>query len=822
MKKSIFYYALSSLLLGGMALSVASCADDDITPNQGNDGDALVRFSINDVQEQTVGRGLEMTRGAIASNITTADLTGHKLAAHGNIDICLIETTVEGVNPIKVDASTRANIKTAIDGDFSSTGIRGNAANNILTSPEWFHAAKTNSNGELYTPIKWSWSIPHARFFAIYPEASTYSKMKIGNTASTGSPSVEFEIEPDVKKEVDLMTACTGYVHYATQGVHPTTNLDFRHALTGIRFAVGQNLSWNKIIDKVELRNVLMKSKYVLSKELDGTGATWDHTGYSMRGNATLSGISVSTSNNPNVTIMGNAGDNFTFYMIPQVLTGKNVKAYIHFTDDTSIEVDLKGEWKAGTTRTYKLSQKKSNWTYVLTSTSPVNPVAYNKTTSDPYTVTSYRESNGKKQAVAWKVVGYSVDNGAHWSTTKPAWLTSLSKESGVGGTAAEAGVATLTTDFTNLLEKRNNVLKEATPLGNAGSYYDLSTNGGSTSRSTANCYVISAPGHYRIPLVYGNAIKNGNDNPSSYKSSVNGYRILERFKDHADNDINNPWIEKTNSGANAGINGAEIVWADEANLIHLASGSAAIVHDAGNAFLQFEVKAADIKSGNAVVAVKKGNHHVRTGYATLYQAGRKDALPGTNDISQGSYSYDNTEGGRSLGYAIQHPNNMLSHANRPQNPWSWCEIPYINLWSADSKATTPNDIAVVKTIYDPSPAGFKLPSGNAFTGFTIDGQSGNIAKMNVNGTQIRKVFTDNFGHNFWTNKSKTATIFIPATGVRGLGTGSFGFVGARSYYWTASSSGQTFYTLYSDWERVHPLFDNRSANAGPIRPVSE
>ena len=901
MKKSIFYYALSSLLLGGMALSVASCADDDITPNQGNDGDALVRFSINDVQEQTVGRGLEMTRGAIASNITTADLTGHKLAAHGNIDICLIETTVEGVNPIKVDASTRANIKTAIDGDFSSTGIRGNAANNILTSPEWFHAAKTNSNGELYTPIKWSWSIPHARFFAIYPEASTYSKMKIGNTASTGSPSVEFEIEPDVKKEVDLMTACTGYVHYATQGVHPTTNLDFRHALTGIRFAVGQNLSWNKIIDKVELRNVLMKSKYVLSKELDGTGATWDHTGYSMRGNATLSGISVSTSNNPNVTIMGNAGDNFTFYMIPQVLTGKNVKVYIHFTDNTSIEVDLKGEWKAGTTRTYKLSQKKSNWTYVLTSTSPVNPVAYNKTTSDPYTVTSYRESNGKKQAVAWKVVGYSVDNGAHWSTTKPAWLTSLSKESGVGGTAAEAGVATLTTDFTNLLEKRNNVLKEATPLGNAGSYYDLSTNGGSTSRSTANCYVISAPGHYRIPLVYGNAIKNGNDNPSSYNSSVNGYRILERFKDHADNDINNPWIEKTNSGANAGINGAEIVWADEANLIHLASGSAAIVHDAGNAFLQFEVKAADIKSGNAVVAVKKGNtivwswhlwfapkgvlstipvtnyqnkiynftsetvgwkptswngttyegprsvkirveqtvanngtkqfsdititqtaHHVRTGYATLYQAGRKDALPGTNDISQGSYSYDNTEGGRSLGYAIQHPNNMLSHANRPQNLWSWCEIPYINLWSADSKATTPNDIAVVKTIYDPSPAGFKLPSGNAFTGFTIDGQSGNIAKMNVNGTQIRKVFTDNFGHNFWTNKSKTATIFFPATGVRGLGTGSFGFVGARSYYWTASSGGQAFYTLYSDWERVHPLFDNRSANAGPIRPVSE
>ena len=85
MKKSIFHYALSSLLVGGIALSVTSCTDDDINPNQGNNGDALVRFSINDVQEQAVNRGLEMTRGAIANGITTADLAGHKLAAHSNL-----------------------------------------------------------------------------------------------------------------------------------------------------------------------------------------------------------------------------------------------------------------------------------------------------------------------------------------------------------------------------------------------------------------------------------------------------------------------------------------------------------------------------------------------------------------------------------------------------------------------------------------------------------------------------------------------------------------------------------------------------------------
>lgn len=225
--------------------------------------------------------------------------------------------------------------------------------------------------------------------------------MTIGNTsATTGSPDVEFEIDTDVKKQVDFMTACTGYVHYTTKGVAPDAKLDFRHALTAIRFAVGQNLSWNKTIDRVELRNVMLKSKYVLSKELTGTGAAWNHTGYSTRGTATLSGISVSTNKNPNVTIMGNAGDNYTFYMIPQVLTGNNVRAYIHFTDNTVIDVELKGEWKAGTTRTYKISQKNSDWNYTLTSTNPSRPATYLETESQPYGITSYREDGGTTQAV--------------------------------------------------------------------------------------------------------------------------------------------------------------------------------------------------------------------------------------------------------------------------------------------------------------------------------------------------------------------------------------------------------------------------------------
>ena len=899
MKKSIFHYALSSLLVGGIALSVTSCADDDINPNQGNDGDALVRFSINDVQEQAVSRGLEMTRGAIANGITAADLAGHKLAAHSNrnIDVCLIETTVEGVNPIKADAATRAKIKTNIDDDFSSTGIRGAAS--ILTTPEWFHAEKTKSNGELYNPIRWSMAEPNARFFAVYPSKEKYSSMTINNTTTAGSPNVNFTVKSNVADQVDLMTACTGDVHYVTQGEHPTTNLNFRHALTAIRFAVGQNLSWNKTIDKVEIRNAIMTSKYKLSSEFNGTGADWDNTS-ATRGNATLSGVSVSTSRNPNVTIMGNTGDNYTFYMIPQELTGKGVSVYVHCTDGTTITAPLKGEWKAGTTRTYKLSQTNSNWNYVLTATDPSRAAKYDETTSQAYTITSYRENSGARQAVAWKVIGYSVDNGVTWTTNKPDWLTSLSKESGDGAPySAESGTATLKkAEMIDMLKPRNDGLKNATPLGTASAPYNLSNSTGAAPvENTANSYLISAPGHYRIPLVYGNAIKNGSDNQSAYKTSNTGIYILSTFKDHLNHDITNPWIEKSNA-ANAGIDGAKIVWADEKDLVT----SPSIAHDASNnAYLDFEVKATDIKSGNAVVAVTKNgtvvwswhlwfapksaltpipvtNHQnvvynfttetlgwkptkwegstynkARTvkvkveqtianggaklftvinitqnpggkkeGIATLYQFGRKDAFPGVeaSKLAANSHFTENAGDNMSIMNGIQHPDNFYTDGS------SWYGTPptgysYYNLWSADNTTTGFNDNSVVKTVYDPCPVGFKMPASNAFTGFTANGK--NHGTMNVDGTDDWQTYQNNFGHNFWTNSSKTASIYFPASGYRDNGYGWLRNVGNSGYYCSAVPySRYDGCRLYSPADYMVPLYYVSRPYGYAARPVSE
>ena len=909
----LFFYACSALLASGAALTAVSCADDDLD-NGGTDGKgALVRFSVNDVQEGAISRGA-LTRGAITPNLGNSDLAGGKLTAHSNrnIDVCLIETTVEGVNPVKADAHTRAEIiKTSTLGDFSASGIRGTAASGILTTPEWFHAKKTKSNGELYSPIRWSFAQPKARFFAVYPNVESYSMMTINNTdATSGSPSIDFEVNSDVTKQVDLMTASTGDVEYTTQFQHPTTNLDFRHALTGIRFAVGQNLSWNKTIDKVELRNAVMKSKYILSKQFNGTGAAWDHSS-DTRGNATLSGVSVSTSANPNVTIMGNAGDNYTFYMIPQQLTGY-VTAYVHCTDGTEITVPLKGEWKAGTTRTYKLSQTTSTWTYTLTPTDPSRAANFDETQSQAYGITSYREDpvTHQQQAVAWKVVGYDANGDGTFSMAeKPAWLTSLSKTEGDGGTAADQGTATLTKDVTDFLAKRNKALKDATALGSSSAPYDLSTKGGSVNRSTANSYVISAPGHYRIPLVYGNAIENGATNTNSYISSapvtmVDGRDvILHNFQDHAGHAIDDPWIEKTNGGANASVDGAEVVWADAADLVH----SPSITHVGGEGFLDFEVTAADIQSGNAVVAVTKSDGagsktvlwswhlwfapkdaldkipvtnyqgvvynftkealgwkptqwsgstyssartvkvkveqtvanngtkaytvinitqkpgSVKRGAATLYQFGRKDAFPGVNasKLAANSHFTENAGGNMSIENGIQHPDNFYTWGGGWQNNYSY----YNNLWSADNTTTGYNDNPVVKTVYDPCPVGFKMPAPNAFTGFTTTGnKSTTQSEFNVDGTDNSQTYQNNFGYNFWTSSSKTATIYFPALGCRYFSTGSLSFVGNYGVYWAAvpGVDRNTGRHLEFTSGHVSPLDRSNRAFGVPARPVSE
>ena len=917
-----FPFAAAGFTVG---LTLFACADKDVETND-NNGKALVAFNVSTVQDQAKAAakaGLPMTRTAFANqlalqNLTPEDLTMQKLPVQGaaaSSDICLIETTVPGLpSQWEDDAPTRANITTMPTmQNFSTTAFYGSSDTSL---EPWFYDKDTKKDGNLVALIYWDWIKNHACFYAVYPKPDN-NKIKLSPKGYTSTPYVNFEVEPDVKNQKDLMTACSGNVHTdigTMSATAPRTDLTFRHALTAVRFKVGQNLSWNKTITKVEIVGAKSKGKYTLPTDKNHTGS-WDATSLSTPATFTLGGdgtVNVSTSEAVNNVIMGHNQDNYVFYMIPQPLAGIQVKVYFDNAPTPAITANLTGTWKPGTTKTYALSQNTSSWQYVLTATGPT-PAEYNATATGNYKIESYREDpvSHTKQAVPWKVVGYDTNGDGTFSMTEPlpSWFTSLTTTSGNGSitTTGETGVANLVPEIsTNKLAAMNAALK-LNAKGSASDYYDLSIHdikGNTTLRNTANCYVISHPGYYKIPLVYGNAIKNGATNTNAYISQAptgtpNESFVLRHFKDHADQDITDPWITQTNGGVNA-PDGANLVWADESGLVT----NLAVTGSGTNAFVKFEVPAASIKNGNAVIAVTKGgtvvwswhlwfapqdvlgtvactnfqnhvykftnetlgwkytawsattysaprsvkvkveqtqgqasgkqvgyititqnNGNTRQGYATYYQWGRKDAVPGTDAIAQGSYSFnDNTFGGRPIGDAIRHPENMFNRAHAVNA--DWCNATYYNLWSMDNTVKGFNDNAVVKTIYDPCPAGFHMPASNAFTGFTTTGNGTSTqSEFNVSGAW------DN-GYNF-NNRitSPDATVYFPALGLR---TPLLSSVGSSGLYWSAvpDITDNSFFGWSNSEDRgcantfssgyIYPQFTYGRAYGCAVRPVSD
>lgn len=865
----------SALLLALAASFVSvSCADEDIAKSQTNDSKDGVSFSVTDVQDAPDG---EMpTRATSTETYLTHSIDFNEA---GTSDMCLEETTVPGVNPVKPTPKTRAWLKSTIDGNFGTLACKNGSA-----TPDFFYNKEVNKDGKMLQPEVWTSAASTLKFYAVYPYMDgTNAKQKLVQPTAGSMPYIDFEASTDIANQTDLMTAETDVLNYTPTGGAPhVVPLKFYHALTAIRFGIGSNLSWNKTIKSIEFRGVYKNAQYSLATK------TWSNHGSTE--NFKLDNINASTSGTLNTVIVK---DGNTFLMVPQTVPA-GAKIVITFSDNSHITANIGGkEWKAGTTKTYMMTEKNSNWDYQIETTDPAT-IAYDQTTStNNYTVQSYRKdpTTNTFQPVKWEVVSYqeSTDGGKTWSAesaNKPSWLTKLSLTEGAGGKDAEVGKPTVTTVIVDSLAKRNQALKNAEEKGSNSNPYNLANQtGGDVVENTANSYVISAPGYYRIPLVYGNAIKNGQKNESAYKTSHTGTNILSNFKDHKGVDITDPWIAETNSGANK-PNDAKLVWADETGLVESLGISA------DGKFLKFRVPKDKIKNGNAVIAATKdgvvvwswhlwfteanvlnttkvtnfqkkdynftnetlgwkytkwetttysaprkvkvkvrqlekngGNYKestititqnngaLREGYNTLYQFGRKDALPGTDDILEGTFT-KNGGNNMSIQNGIQHPGTLYTHGS------TWYSVyNQYNLWSMNNTTTGFNDNAVVKTIYDPCPAGFKMPASNAFTGFTTTGGNTETkSQFNINGE-----WESGFHFN---NKisSPDATVYFPASGYRNSIDGSLFGMGYFGYYRSAvpsNDAGYGYYLRFSPSEVLPQKSDLRS-DVFSVRPVRD
>ena len=922
--------ALTFACLSGLtALGLTACSDNELDSTNSGQNGAAVTFQVTtaDKQAQQAAKAnpaLAMTRAGFAEQLkmqglTPEDLATRKIDIPGNSKYCLIESTVAGIDDDLTNANavgTRAKVTTSATlGKFSAIAYRGTSATSISTTP-WFYNAEVNANGTLANTQVWSWGEPYARFYAVYPQVTTsYSKLTLAPSTNTSTPYVNIEVEPGVQNQKDLMTACSGEtpIHYATLGTAPAVPLQFQHAMTAIRFKIGDRLSGTHKITKIEIVGAKSKGKFTLPSSVQATaGASFNSawSDVSTPATFTLDGISVNTSGHVNETIVGKDDDNFTFYMIPQSAVGIKVKVYFDNQASPAIVAPLAGTWKAGTTKTYALSQSANNLKYTFEATPNPNEAANTEGATTSYQITSYVDDDKQHRPVKWKVVSYDADGDGTFSMSeKPDWLT-IPNEGRTTTQDVEQYTATFKANQRDVLADFNNAMKTADPVTN---YNLANAKGEAAIENTANCYIISAPGTYRIPLVYGNAIKGGGTNSSAYTSSktkVMGSEefVLQEFVDHNDQKITSPYINVQNSGDQA--TKAKVIWEDCQDIVT----APAVTGSGADSYLTFTIKKENLQNGNAVVAVTNATgtvmwswhlwftpksslkkipftsggttynfmtdnlgwkytkwtgglkrevvvkieqqaetgekktatitlkqapgNNVREGYGNLYQWGRKDPLPGTDNfypntppnigykfndgyVIVGDQVADYTNPAnvqrmekRTIGLSIREPGIMLPKVGGGK--LGWTNHQYINLWSADNDKMYESETPIkngVKTIYDPSPVGFKVPDAYAFKDLSKGGA------VWENGYTL-KVDNDK-------------DIYFQAGGYRDGNDGGIKGVGGYAMYWASAAlihgtggPGFAFRALMTSNRFSMPITDSngfgtRSYGLG-VRPVAE
>ena len=173
-----------------------------------------------------------------------------------------------------------------------------------------------------------------------------------------------------------------------------------------------------------------------------------------------------------------------------------------------------------------------------------------------------------------------------------------------------------------------------------------------------------------------------------------------------------------------------------------------------------------------------------------LYQWGRKDPFLGSSSISDdvvakstiawpSSVKSDSSNG--TIAYATANPTTFIKY-NSSNYDWY-----YTGSSSTDNTrwTTSSND----KSIYDPCPAGWRVPDG---------GDNGIWSKAWGSSSDFYDTYNStNEGMNFLGDFGSDQSIWYPASGCRYYGDGSLSNVGGSGLYWSASPCDSDAYSLF-------------------------
>ena len=231
------------------------------------------------------------------------------------------------------------------------------------------------------------------------------------------------------------------------------------------------------------------------------------------------------------------------------------------------------------------------------------------------------------------------------------------------------------------------------------------------------------------------------------------------------------------------------------------------------------QVRATQAGSGLARTATlaQTAGSVVTGGNSPYYQWGRKDPLQASNGKgntypntfktyypSSSAYAPAVANGPVSIGAAIRSPYTFY---RKEVSPYDWCSTTYHNHWSSTIAGTglRQNANAKAKTVYDPSPVGFRVPSPDAWNGFNTS----NFTWGTVNGDKGRTYVPSG--------------LFFPASGYRYGGSGGVDDVGSDGFHWSSSpytASDGYYLRFYSG--RVDPSDSNSRVHGFPVRCVKE
>lgn len=220
-------------------------------------------------------------------------------------------------------------------------------------------------------------------------------------------------------------------------------------------------------------------------------------------------------------------------------------------------------------------------------------------------------------------------------------------------------------------------------------------------------------------------------------------------------------------------------------------------------------------------ITVKQSSVLGEASNGCYYQFGRKDPMPTKENVT----GFTPNATGGSISNAICNPGKFYLQIADDNN--DWCTLHYHNLWTGRKSDTGifDQDADIIKTIYDPSPVGYKLPASKAFTGFTTTGVTTSVSdEFNVE----EGVFDTDKGWNFYTVKYSaktvaTPTVFFPAAGYRYRIDGFAYEVGTSGNCWSAVpySENQSYYLTFGS-AYVNPVNISNRANGFSVRPVKE